>query len=329
LAARGSVALFTHEDCSRHDTGWGHPEHQGRLRALSAGLEKALPELLPEVTSVAGRHLDADRLALAHEPALIERVRLGAEEARKRGEPIYLEADTVVSAASWDAGLAAAGTAVAATRAVLEGRYSSAFCAIRPPGHHATPSEPMGFCLFNSVALAARDALVEGLADRVLIVDWDVHHGNGTQDIFYRDPDVFYLSMHQHPLFPGTGAAEERGAGPGEGRTLNIPMPPGLSHERYVEGLYEGLDRALAEFQPDLVLVSCGFDAARGDPLAGFTLEPEDYRAMTVELVRRTRATTGGRTVSLLEGGYDTETLGELAAAPVTGLVQAVREEGS
>jgi len=329
LAARGSVGVYMHEDCSRHDTGWGHPEHQGRLRAVSAGLERALPDLLPEVRSLPGRLLDPERLSLVHEAEMIEHVREGVEEARRRGEPTHLEADTVVSAASWDAALAAAGTAAAAARAVLEGRHSNAFCAIRPPGHHATPTESMGFCLFNSVAIAARDVLADGLAKRALIVDWDVHHGNGTQDIFYEDGDVFYLSVHQSPLYPGTGAAEETGAGAGEGTTLNRPMPPGLPRERYVEGLYDAVDEALARFAPDLLFISCGFDSARGDPLAGFTLEPEDFRAMTVELVRKTRGTTGGRTVSLLEGGYNTERLGDLAAAHVAGLVDAAREEDS
>jgi len=323
------VAVFMHEDCSRHDTGWGHPEHQGRLRALSAGLEKALPDLLPEVVSVAGRPLDPSLLELAHAPALIERVREGVAESARRGEPIHLEADTVVSPASWDAGLAAAGTAVTATHAVLEGTCARAFCAIRPPGHHATPTEPMGFCLFNSVAIAAREAIEAGLARRALIVDWDVHHGNGTQDIFYRDPAVFYLSMHQHPLYPGTGAAEEHGEGEGVGTTLNRPMPPGLARERYIESLYGALDEALSDFEPDLVLVSCGFDSARADPLGSFTLEAEDFRTLTVELVRRTRATAGGRVVSLLEGGYNVDTLGELAAAHIAGLVDTVREEGA
>jgi acetoin utilization deacetylase AcuC-like enzyme len=327
LADQGSVAVYMHEDCARHDTGWRHPEHQGRLRAVSSGLEAALPDLLPDVVSAAGRPLDPERLLLAHEASLVESVRAGVERARERHEPVHLDPDTVVSSASWDAALAAAGTVVTATRAVLEGRHRAAFCAVRPPGHHATRSRAMGFCLFNSVALAARDALSDGTVEKVLIVDWDVHHGNGTQDIFYEDPDVFYLSMHQHPLYPGTGAAAERGSGTGEGTTLNRPMPAGLPRERYMEAWREAEEEALASFEPDLVLVSSGFDSARGDPLGGFTLEPEDFRTLTVELARRTRDMTGGRLVSVLEGGYNTQTLGGLAAEHVGGLVDAVREE--
>jgi len=294
---------------------------------VSAGLEAALPDLLPEVVSAAGERLDPERLLLAHEESLVETVRSGVERAAERGEPVHLDADTVVSPASWDAALAAAGTAVAATRAVLAGRHRSAFCAIRPTGHHATPDRAMGFCLFNNAAVAAREALADGSVDRVLILDWDVHHGNGTQDIFYEDPDVFYLSVHQDPLYPGTGSARERGAGAGEGTTLNRPMPPGLPRERYVGALREAFEDVVDSFRPGLVLVSSGFDSARGDPLAGFTLEAEDFRALTLELARLTHVTTGGRLVSLLEGGYNTTTLGELAAAHVRGLVDAVREE--
>jgi len=180
----------------------------------------------------------------------------------------------------------------------------------------------MGFCLFNTVAVAARAALDEGRARRVLIVDWDVHHGNGTQDIFYEDPDVWYLSLHQSPHYPGTGAAGERGRGAGHGTTRNLPMPPGLDPERYVGALLEAIDEA-SRFSPDLVLVSAGFDAARGDPLGGFTLEPEHYRALTLELAHRTRASAEGRIVSCLEGGYDPEQLGRNVDAHLRALVEA------
>lgn len=178
----------------------------------------------------------------------------------------------------------------------------------------------MGFCLVNSVAVAARYALREGLAARVLVVDWDVHHGNGTQDIFYADPSVFYLSLHQSPLYPGTGAVAERGAGAGEGTTLNLPMPPGLAPERYVDVLLEGLDRALTGFAPELVLISAGFDAAREDPLGGFTLQAEHFRTLTLELVRRTASTAAGRVVSVLEGGYNPEELGRNVVAHLAAL---------
>jgi len=184
----------------------------------------------------------------------------------------------------------------------------------------------MGFCLFNGVAVAARRVLDRGLARRVLVVDWDVHHGNGTQDIFWEDAEVFYLSMHQSPHYPGTGEADETGAGAGDGRTLNVPLPPGLEPERYESELLEALDRTLEDFAPELVLVSCGFDSARGDPLGGFTLEPEGFRRLTVELARRTRSSAEGRLVSVLEGGYETDRLGQLVVAHLEGLIEASEE---
>ncbi len=180
----------------------------------------------------------------------------------------------------------------------------------------------MGFCLFNSVAIAARCAIREDLAERVLIVDWDVHHGNGTQDIFYSDGSVYYLSLHQSPHYPGTGSSDERGTGPGAGTTRNLPMPPGLPAERYVEALLDAVDEA-AEFGPDLVLISAGFDGAAGDPLGGFTLEPDHFRQMTIEISRRTSATAAGRIVSVMEGGYDPPSLGENVDAHLRALVEA------
>lgn len=168
----------------------------------------------------------------------------------------------------------------------------------------------MGFCLVNNVALAATIARREGLADRVMIVDWDVHHGNGTQEIFYREPTVFYLSLHQSPHYPGTGAADERGAGKGEGTTRNLPMSPGLEPEAYVEALEAAVEEEAAAFRPELLLISAGFDAARGDPLGGFTLETSHYERLTRRLVEITTPWTGGKVVSALEGGYDPAALG-------------------
>ncbi len=323
-----SVGVYQHDACGRHDTGWRHPEHQGRLRAVSRALEASLPDLIDRVEPVRGEPVDEEELLGVHEPGLLERVREGVETARRRGEPVQLTPDTVVSADSWEAAAAAAGCAADAAEAVCEGRLSSAFCAVRPPGHHATPGRAMGFCLFNGVAVAARRVRRRGLAERVLVVDWDVHHGNGTQEIFWEEPDVFYLSMHQSPHYPGTGDADETGGGAGEGRTLNVPLPPGLETGRYERELLDALDRALEDFAPDLVLISCGFDSARGDPLGGFTLEAASFRRLTVELARRTRATAGGRLVSVLEGGYEADRLGELAVAHLEGLIEASEGEG-
>lgn len=320
------VAFYQHPACGRHDTGWGHPEHQGRLRALLAAVGRALPELATGVEPVQGGPIAPDRLERVHDPSHVERVRRAVKRAGETGRGIRLEADTVVSFGSWDAALAACGCAVDAVEAVCAGRFAAAFCATRPPGHHATRERAMGFCLFNGIAVAARHALDAGLVRRVLIVDWDVHHGNGTQETFYEDPDAFYLSLHQSPHYPGTGAAAERGAGAGEGATLNLPMPPGLPPERYVDALLEGLDRAVEACRPELVLVSAGFDAARGDPLGGFTLEPEHFRTLTLELVRRSLPWARGRVVSALEGGYDPEALGRNAVAHLAGLREAAAE---
>jgi acetoin utilization deacetylase AcuC-like enzyme len=179
----------------------------------------------------------------------------------------------------------------------------------------------MGFCLFNSVAVAARYALESRLVSRVLIVDWDIHHGNGTQDIFYRDPDVFYLSMHQSPFYPGTGARDETGEGPGEGTTLNLPMPPGLPPERYVDQMLAGIEQAAA-FDPELVLISAGFDAGAGDVLGGFTLREDHFCQLTSGLEELTRSSAGGRIVSALEGGYNPEELGRNVVAHIEALTQ-------
>ncbi|MFQ5680152.1 MAG: histone deacetylase [Gemmatimonadota bacterium] len=318
------IGLYHHPACDRHDTGWDHPEHQGRLRALLRAVEGRLPELAPTVTCLAGDPVDPRLLSLVHEAHHVERVERSVRRAAELEQPVRLDPDTVVSGASWEAALAAAGCAVDAVDAVCAGEVDAAFCAVRPPGHHATRARAMGFCLFNNVAIAALHALEAELAERVLIVDWDVHHGNGTQQIFYEDPAVFYLSLHQSPHYPGTGAPEERGEGAGDGTTLNLPLPPGLPAERYVSALLEGLEAALHGFAPDLVLLSAGFDAALGDPLGGFTLEAEQFRTLTVEVVERTWASAGGRVVSVLEGGYNPEELGRNAVAHLRALRDAV-----
>jgi acetoin utilization deacetylase AcuC-like enzyme len=239
---------------------------------------------------------------------------------------VRLDADTVVSAASWDAVMGSSGAALTAVDAVARGAHRNAFVATRPPGHHATPDRAMGFCLFNHVAVAARWLQHHGLAERVLVVDWVVHHGNGTQDAFYEDPSVFSLSLHQSPHYPGTGRAAERGRGAGEGCTLNVEVAAGTSRERYLALYEEALDETFARFDPDFVLVSSGFDCLAGDPLGGLLLEPEDLHVMTRSLIGRADERCQGRVVALLEGGYDPARTGRGAVAVIRALAGVAME---
>ena len=315
-----TTAFLLHPSSSLHDTGWGHPEHQGRLRALASTVGKDMMVLHGVVEQVPPVPADESVLARVHAPAQVEAVRAAVARARETGAPVALDADTVVSAASWDAALGSVAAALTAAGAVAEGRHRNAFVATRPPGHHATPGRAMGFCLFNTVAVAARWLQDQGHARRVLVVDWDVHHGNGTQDVFWEDPHVFFLSLHQSPHYPGTGAADERGGGAGEGATLNVPLPAGTSREAYRERFEAALEEAFGRFTPDFVLVSSGFDCLAGDPLGGFLLEPEDLHAMTRSLVARADAACGGRVVACLEGGYVPDRLGRAAVDVVRAL---------
>src|SRR5690606_16877941 len=225
------TALVMHPDCARHDTGWGHPEHQGRLPAVVNALYMDTPALLNVVRQVEAEPASPEALLRVHTGAHVERVRAAVDQAARSGRQVALDPDTIVSDASWDAALAAAGCAITATALVLDGETRTAFAVCRPPGHHATPDRAMGFCLFNNVAVAARWAQAERGVERVLIVDWDVHHGNGTQDIFYEDPSVYFISLHMSPHWPGTSGADEIGAGAGKGTTRNVPLPPGTGPE--------------------------------------------------------------------------------------------------
>ncbi len=231
-----------------------------------------------------------------------------------------LDEDTRVSEASWDAALGSLGAAITAAGAVAEGRYRNAFVATRPPGHHATPDRAMGFCLFNHVAATARWLQAHGHAERVLIVDWDVHHGNGTQDVFWTDPTVFFLSLQLYPHWPGSGAADEAGEGEGAGATLNVPLPAGTGGEEYLAAFTGALDAALTRFDPDFILVSSGFDALAGDPLGGLALEPSDFHRLTTVLADRAASRCRGRLVALLEGGYDPGRTGLAAVAVIRAL---------
>lgn len=314
------TAFLLHPASALHDTGWGHPEHQGRLRALTQSVGRDLVALHDRVEQLEPvEATDADLLRV-HTPAHLERVRAAVARAAAEQTIVELDGDTRVSAASWDAALGSLGAALAAAGAVGAGTHANAFVAARPPGHHATPDRAMGFCLFNTVAATARWLQDQGHAERVLIVDWDVHHGNGTQDIFWEDATVFYLSLHQAPHWPGTGTAAEEGVGEGAGSTLNVPLPAGTPRAEYRARFEEALGVAGRRFSPDFVLVSAGFDALAGDPLGGLTLEPEDFQALVGFLKRETWESSRGRLVALLEGGYDPSRTGLAAAAVLRGL---------
>lgn len=292
-----------------------HPEQPGRLRAIRRALEDA--GLWNRLAPIAARLASDADLGRVHTSRHIAAVRASAAAA----DTCWFDGDTYACRHSAEAALLAAGGVCAAVDAVVAGRVRSAFCAVRPPGHHASADRAMGFCLFNNIAVAARYAqAVHGLS-RILIVDWDVHHGNGTQDVFYCDGDVFYFSIHQSPLYPGTGRPDETGHGAGVGKTLNLPLRPGRGDEEFLAALDRGL--LVAEtHRPELVLISAGFDAHRDDPIGGLAYTEQGY----AEATRRVRAFAerhaGGKVVSVLEGGYNESALGECVAAHVRALAE-------
>ena len=306
------VALISHSDCGRHDNGWNHPEHVGRLRAIPRALKDDVV-LFQALEHREGRHATEDEIALAHDRAYIELVQAMSASGGGR-----FDADTVASEGSWDAATAGAGCVLDAVDLALAGANLRSFCAVRPPGHHALPGAAMGFCLFGNVGIAAHYARRAKGLDRVLIVDWDVHHGNGTQAIVEHDPNIHFVSMHQWPWYPGTGAADDRGP---HRSVWNRPMPPGLPAAQYASTLLEAVDAAALGFTPDLVLISAGFDSLRGDPLGGFTLEMDDVERLTREVVARAEQWCGGRVVSALEGGYVPERLGDAAVRHLRALL--------
>lgn len=294
------AAFISHSDCGRHDTGWGHPEHVGRLRAITRALRDD-PELFHTVDHLEGRHATIEELELAHDPAYVRSVRALVDAGGGR-----LDADTVTSSGSWDAATAGSGCVLSAVDLSVTGVHPRSFCAVRPPGHHAVYDRAMGFCLFGNVAIAAHYARRKHGLQRILIVDWDVHHGNGTQALVENEPDIHFVSMHQWPWYPGTGAADDRGP---RSSVWNVPMRAGLEPVDYVAAIERGIDAATNRFVPDLILVSAGFDSLAGDPLGGFTLEIDDFEELTRSLVARADSWCGGRIVSSLEGGYSPDRL--------------------
>lgn len=284
-----------------HDTGPGHPERPDRIRAIGSRLRTSgLYERLAHITP---HHADVAWLETVHPASYITSIQAACDAGLD-----HLDADTALSPESYRTALLAVGGALAACDAVMSGEAANSFCAARPPGHHAERDRAMGFCLFNTVAVAARYLQQKHGIGRVLILDWDVHHGNGTQHIFESDPTVYYISTHQWPLYPGTGAAGERGVGAGEGYTLNLPLAAGSGDDEYMAAFAQA-EPEIERFAPEFILISAGFDAHHRDPLAGMRVSEEGFRRMTRMMLDLAAKHCGGRFVAVLEGGYDLEGL--------------------
>ena len=309
------VLLYTSELFLEHQTGGGHPERPERLRHTIEHLKKTAlfdrcerPEWTP---------LDIDSLAGVHTREHVQKIQAFAEHGGGR-----IEADTTLSQRSYEVAASAAGAAVAATDAVITLPSRRALCLIRPPGHHATREQPMGFCLFNNVAFAAQRAMSHHKLDRILIVDWDVHHGNGTQDIFYADPRVMFFSMHRYPFYPGTGAAGETGTGRGLGFTRNEPVAFGTPRDVVRARFEKALTESAEKIRPQLVLISAGFDAHAEDPIGSLGLETEDFATLSRLVIGVAKNYCSGKVVSVLEGGYNVPILARCIETHLQELLQ-------
>ena len=300
-----------------HDPGAGHPERPDRLRVLHHRLASA-----PGFVRLGARPATEEQLALVHTPALVDRVAATAGR-----PPVIFDPDTRTSARSFEAARLAAGGLLELCDAVLGGEVANGMALVRPPGHHAERGRAMGFCLFNNVAIAAAHLRRRGVA-RILIVDWDLHHGNGTQHVFERDPDVLYVSTHQYPFYPGTGAVDEVGEGPGAGRTLNLPFPAGFGDHEFGRAFGEVIVPVCRQFAPEFVLVSAGFDCDVRDPLGGLAVTPAGIAAMARSCVDLAGECAAGRIAAVLEGGYDLEAIADgvdVVLATLRGARPAVR----
>jgi acetoin utilization deacetylase AcuC-like enzyme len=313
-AAPQKTALLADPIYKQHDPGPGHPERPERFDAVTQALERA--GLTKSFERIEVRVATDDELALCHGRAYIAKARREITSGARQ----LSTGDTDVGPRSLDVALRAVGGVLNAVDAVAGGKASNAFCAVRPPGHHARPDQGMGFCIFNNIAIGARYAQRKHGIGKVMIADWDVHHGNGTQDIFYADGSVFFFSTHQSPWYPGTGAAAETGEGKGRGATMNFPFPAGSGRREIVGAFRENLRRAADNFKPDLVMISAGFDSRLGDPLGQFTLTDSDFADLTAVMLEIAGKYAAGKLISVLEGGYNLSGLAAAATAHVKAL---------
>ena len=314
-AKPNSVGFATAQKFEEHDTGHGHPERPQRLVGIRNALEAR--DLLDRLTPLWFEPCQRESLLAVHTAAYLQIAQSDIES----GKRTLSTGDTNVCPASWDLALLAAGAACSAVDAVCGREVDYAFAALRPPGHHATADRGMGFCVLNNVAIAARYAQRKYALERAMIIDWDVHHGNGTQDIFYEDPTVLFFSTHQWPLYPGSGDADETGRGSGQGTTINVPLPEGSGRAAVLGAFESKLLPAVDKFQPHIVFVSAGFDSRTGDPLGGFQLTDHDFFDLTAMVMDIAERHAAGRLVSLLEGGYSISGLSSAVCAHVSALL--------
>jgi acetoin utilization deacetylase AcuC-like enzyme len=311
------TVLSTHRACLDHLTPWGHPEQAARLAAVLKGLET---EEFQYLTRIEAPQASRKALVAAHDPQLVDAILGRLNALAQASGHIHLDPDTAMSAGSAEAALRAAGAVIDAVDRVMRGECKNVFCAVRPPGHHAERERAMGFCLFNNIAIGALHARARHGLKRIAVVDFDVHHGNGTQSIFFDEIELFYASTHQSPLYPGTGFSSEKGIAD---NILNVPLAPHSGGKEFRAAFSDVVLPALASFAPEFIFISAGFDAHRADPLAQLELSEEDFAWATREICAVAARTCAGRVVSALEGGYDLDALARSAAAHVRALMEA------
>jgi acetoin utilization deacetylase AcuC-like enzyme len=304
----GHTGFVYHPDYLNHNMGAHHPESPERLQTILARLEGSgsMSQLVRLEPASTDKESVLGWITKVHTPAYLKEL----QKLSPAGGRVALDADTSISSGSLNAACVAVAGALAAADAIMQGKVQNAFCAVRPPGHHAESQHAMGFCLFNNVAITARYLQQQHGLERVAIVDWDVHHGNGTQHTFYEDPSVFFFSTHQYPFYPGTGKADETGSGRGTGYTMNVPLPAGMGDDEYLKIYNSVLRPALRAYRPDAIIVSAGFDAHRDDPLAGMKVSTDGYVALTRVVTEIAGELCQGRLLSCLEGGYNLNALG-------------------